>query len=328
MTTNRFLNRRLALTAALLVIGVVLGFGAPGLGKGRLFVIVAKSETDMNFVRVFNAAKTEAEARGDRMILAGGKGKAHFRIQDEEVRNVLAQKPNGLAISVLHSQFLADNSFKLVRDAGVPVVTFDSDFTEGYQSLRAGYIGTDNVELGRELARQTQRLRPGGGVVAIMTGGLNDTNLNDRIQGIVEQFNFDDPESKWTLLPRSPIPCRDNYDEALRQLEALLDDDSVNVIISVGWWAQMAEGYESLVGHYRRSLSRADKILAFAGAHPTQRKRFAERLSHVNIGLDFEAMGRLAYKNLSKLADGGTVPSVTYTPMRIYSQDCLYVPER
>jgi len=328
MRTNRLMNRRLGLTAVLLVLGVVLGFGAPGLGKGRLFVIVAKSESDMNFVRVFEAAKTEAEAFGDRMVLVGGKGKAHFRIQDEEVRNVLAQKPDGLAISVLHSRFLAENSFKLVRAAEVPVVTFDSDFTEEYQSLRAGYIGTDNEELGRELARQTQRLRPEGGMVAIMTGGLDDTNLNDRIRGVIVQFDFDAPGSRWTLLSRSPIPCRDNYDEALRQLKALLDDESVSVIISVGWWAQMTEGYEPLVRQYRRSMSRADKILAFAGAHPTQRKLFAKRLSHVNIGLDFEAMGRLAYKNLSALADGGTVPSRTFTPMRIYSQDCLYTPAR
>jgi ribose transport system substrate-binding protein len=328
MLAKQLTHCRLCLLAACLVFGAIPGAAAPCLAKGRLFVIVAKSESDGNFVRVYNAAKSEAEANGDRMLLTGGKGKAHFRIQDEAIRKVLRQQPDGLAVSVLHSRFLAENSFKLVRAAGVPVVTFDSDFTKPYRFLRAGYIGTDNVELGRELARQAQRIRPRGGLVAIMTGGLDDTNLNDRIRGVRERLGFGAPGSPWTLLPQSPIPCRDNYAQALSQLEAVLDDPAVDVVISVGWWAQMADGYAALVRRYRRSLSRGEKVLVFAGAHPRQRKLFARRLSHVNIGLDFEEMGRLAYRYLARLADGGTIPEVTYTPMDILSQDCLYAPAR
>jgi ribose transport system substrate-binding protein len=320
--------RHLGLLAACLVFGAVLGVASPCLGKGRLFVIVAKSEADRNFVRVYKAAKAEAEAQGDRVILTGGKGKAHFRIQDESIREAMSLNPDGLAVSVLHSRFLAENSFKAVHAAGIPVVTFDSDFTGPYRSLRAGYIGTDNVELGRVLARQAQKIRPQGGMVAIMTGGLDATNLNARIRGVHEQLGFDEIGSAWTLLARSPIPCRDNYAQALRQLEAVLDDPNVNVIISVGWWAEMADGYASLVKRYRRQLSQGDKVLIFAGAHPRQRELFARRLSHVNIGLDFEEMGRLAYRYLVRLADGGTIPEVTYTPMMILSQDCLYAPAR
>ena len=318
----------LALMTACLVFGAVLGAAAPCLAAGRLFVIVAKSESDLNFIRVYNAARAEAEAGGDHVVLTGGMGKAHFRIQDEAIREAMRHEPDGLAVSVLHSGFLAENSFKLVHAAGVPVVTFDSDFTEPYRSLRAGYIGTDNVELGRELARQAQKIRPQGGMAAIQTGGLDATNLNDRIQGVREQLAFGADGSPWNVIARSPIPCRDNYDQALAQLENLLDDPQVNVIISVGWWAEMADGYASLVERYRRSLSRGEKVLIFAGAHPRQRELFAKRLSHVNIGMDFEEMGRLVYRYLSRLAEGGTVPEVTYTPMDILSQDCLYAPAR
>jgi ribose transport system substrate-binding protein len=322
------IHRPLGLLAACLIFGAVLGVAAPCLGNGRLFVIVAKSASDRNFVRVYKAAKIEAEANGDRMILTGGQGKAHFRIQDESIREALRQKPDGLAVSVLRSGFLAENSFRLVHAAGIPVVTFDSDFTGPYHSLRAGYIGTDNVEMGREMGRQAQRARPQGGMVAILTGGLDDTNLNDRIRGVREQLALGESGSQWLLLSRSPIPCRDNYDQALSQLEVVLDDPEVNVVISVGWWAEMADGYADLVGRYRHSLSRGEKVLIFAGAHSRQRELFARRLSHANIGLDFEEMGRLAYRYLATLADGGTIPEVTYTPMDILSQDCLYAPAR
>ncbi|WP_319582294.1 substrate-binding domain-containing protein [uncultured Pseudodesulfovibrio sp.] len=305
-----------------------MGVATPCLAKGRLFFVVAKSESDLNFVRVYNAAKAEAEVHGDRVVLTGGKGKAHFRIQDESIREALRQSPNGLAVSVLRSEYLVENSFRQVHETGTPVVTFDSDFSEPYRSMRAGYIGTDNVELGRELARQAQKLRPQGGVAVILTGGLDDTNLNDRISGVRQQLVSGDAGSRWSLHARSPIPCRDNYEQALAQLRNMLDDPEVNVIISVGWWAEMAEGYASLVENYRAQLSRGDKVLVFAGAHPKQRELFAQRLSHVNIGLDFEEMGRLVYKYLVRLDKGRTIPEVTYTPMDILSQDCQYAPAR
>lgn len=328
MLTRPEIICRLTLMTACIICGTVLGAVAHCSAAGRLFFIVAKSESDLNFMRVYEAAKSEAVAKGDRVVLTGGKGKAHFRIQDESIREAMRQEPDGLAVSVLHSRFLAENSFKLVHAAGIPVLTYDSDFTEPYHSLRAGYVGTDNVELGRELARQAQKLRPGGGMVAIQTGGLDDTNLIARIQGVREQLALGVSGSEWTLDPRSPIPCRDNYNQALGQLENLLEDPEVHVIISVGWWAEMSEGYAPLVERFRRSLGRGEKILIFAGAHPRQREIFAKRLSHVNIGLDFEEMGRLVYRNLSRLADGGSVPEVTHTPMDILSQDCLYAPAR
>ena len=306
--------------------GTVLLAAAP-CRAGMLFVIVSKSLSDRNFIRVYEAALAEAVKNGDRMILIGGEGQAHFRKQDQEVSAILRRHPDGLAISVLRSDHLAENSIGAARDMGIPVIAFDSDFTPKYHYLRAGYIGTDNVELGRELGRQAKVHRQVGGTVAILTGGLDETNLEDRIQGVVQELGLGREGSPWRLA-RSPIPCRDDYDQSLKQLETLLDDPAVDVIISVGWWAQMARGYESLVRRYQRTLSNKSKILIFAGAAPRQVELFQKRLSHVNIGLDFEAMGRLAYQYLRTLAGGRTIPPVTHTPMRIFSQDCQYIPGR
>ena len=47
----------------------------------------------------------------------------------------------------------------------IPVVTFDSDFNE---TDRAAYIGTDQVFLGRTMARLLRQLRPGGGTFVIV----------------------------------------------------------------------------------------------------------------------------------------------------------------
>jgi ribose transport system substrate-binding protein len=301
-----------------LLLAAFLSPAVPARAERQLYVIVAKSVSDANFHRVYDAAREEARRNGDRVILTGGEGKAHFRLQDRAVREALRRKPDGLAISVLRSRYLAENSFRDVARDRVPVVTFDSDFTEKYRGLRTGYIGTDNVELGRVLGRETIRLRPSGGTVAVMIGGLDDTNLNDRIQGLGEVLDLGREACGWRLDPRSPLPCRDSYPQALEQLQALLEDPAVDVIVSVGWWAQMSDGYEQLIRRHMRQLDDGTKIVIFAGAHPTQLALFRKGLSHVNIGLDFEEMGRLCYRYLAVLAGGGTVPAETWTGFKVY----------
>lgn len=70
-------------------------------------------------------------------------------------------------------------------DAGIPVVTLDSD-SPG--SRRAAYVGTDNVFLGRTMARLLRQLRPEGGTFAMIGSkvGRDDgfleeiTKYNDR----------------------------------------------------------------------------------------------------------------------------------------------------
>jgi ribose transport system substrate-binding protein len=309
--------------AVCLAMLAILWTSAPCLGKGLLFAIVAKSVSDQNFVQVYEAARAEAEENGDRVILVGGSGKAPFRLQDDHVRKVLDLKPDGLAISVLHGNFLAENSLVAVRAAGVPVVTFDSDFSEGYTHLRTGYVGTDNKNLGILLALEARRLLPEGGQFAILTGGPDDTNLNNRIQGVLAGLDAEGQHSSWTQYQRSPLPCRDNYDQALDQLEILLEDPAINAIISVGWWAQMARNYESRVSPYKALLDTHEKVLIFAGAAPRQRALLEKGLNHANIDLNFDEMGRMVYRALSQLTQGRNIPPVTYTPVRIYRGPAL-----
>lgn len=301
-----------------LALAATLWWGAARTDDGLLFAVVAKSVSDQNFVRVHRAANQEAARHGDRVILVGGSGQAHFRRQDQAVREVMTLNPDGLAISVLRGYYLAENSFAAVRRAGVPVITFDSDFEEGYTNLRLGYVGTDNHRLGVVLAEETHRLKPTGGRFAILTGGPDDTNLNQRINGVLSGLDVADPHSPWTQYRRSPLPCRDDYEQSLSQLEALMEDPSIDAIISVGWWAQMAPDYAERMAPYRQRIESGDKVLVFAGGDPKQLETLRMGLAHVNVDLDFEAMGRAVYRTLKKAAEGEPVPPVTHTPLRVH----------
>ena len=66
------------------------------------------------------------------------------------------------------------------NDAGVLFLTFDTDAPDSGRPL---YIGTDNVEGGKQGAEAMLELMDYEGKVALVTGGLSALNLNQRLDG-------------------------------------------------------------------------------------------------------------------------------------------------
>ena len=66
------------------------------------------------------------------------------------------------------------------NDAGVLFFMFDTDAPESGRPL---YIGTDNVEGGKQGAEEMLKLMDYEGKVALITGGLTALNLNQRLDG-------------------------------------------------------------------------------------------------------------------------------------------------
>lgn len=293
------------------------------------FAIIAKSKTDRNFIAVYEAAKAEASKFNDTILFAGSEEIAHFRTQDKAVREVLNKKIDGLAISVLNEDFLAANSFREVSERNIPVVTYDSDFSEKYRHFKNGYIGTDNESFGYRLGLAARKLRPQGGTIAIMSGGPDDSNLNLRILGVRRALSGNGNngqrltgEGGWAEHIRTPWYNWDDYNQALVQMLASLRDKNVDVLLSVGWHPQMAEDYREKVSPYKAEyLDTKEKIILCADGTPIQLEYFREGLSHVNVAQNFEEMGRLCYKYLKLLTEGQKIPEYTYTPVKVFIKE-------
>lgn len=90
----------------------------------------------------------------------------------------------GIGVSVLESQ--ASGVLELMqalRAKGVKVITVDSD---GPREGREAFVGTNNLEAGRELGRLSAQLRPEGGKAVAFVGLLGSQNAKERIQGFKE----------------------------------------------------------------------------------------------------------------------------------------------
>ena len=52
------------------------------------------------------------------------------------------------------------------------------------KDLRVAYVGTHNYEIGVNLAKIVQTIKPKGGTVCIQSGGAAAANHNERMKGI------------------------------------------------------------------------------------------------------------------------------------------------
>jgi ribose transport system substrate-binding protein len=136
-------------------------------------------------IPVFAYAKTGAErvARdmgGIEIIWRGAETTDEIR-QKEILESFIAQRVDGIAISCLNGDLLTDAINRAV-DAGIPVITWDSDAPK---SKRLAFYGVNDLEAGRALGDGLAKLIGERGQVAMITA-LGADNLQKRLDGARE----------------------------------------------------------------------------------------------------------------------------------------------
>ena len=134
-------------------------------------------------IPVFDYAKVgaerEAAAQADFEVIYRGPDHADELAQKQVLESFIQQKVDGIAISVLNAEFLSSTIDKAV-DAGIPVVTWDSDAPK---SKRLAFYGVDDFRSGQEMGKAAAELLKGKGTVAFLTS-LGAYNLQRRLEGV------------------------------------------------------------------------------------------------------------------------------------------------
>jgi ribose transport system substrate-binding protein len=173
------MKRLLAVVAVAAMAAWACGGGAPEKPKKLRFALIPKSLD----IPVFNYANTgaqrQAAAEGDVEVTYRGPDRADELLQKQVLESFIQQKVDGIAISVLNAEFLTSTIDKAV-DAGIPVVTWDSDAPA---SKRFAFYGVDDFKSGQEMGKATAELLHGKGTVAFLTS-LGANNLQRRLDGV------------------------------------------------------------------------------------------------------------------------------------------------
>ena len=134
---------------------------------------------------VFNYAKVGAERAaaelGNIEVIWRGPETADQLRQKEILESFITQRVDGIAISSLGGDFL-NETINRAMDAGIPVVTWDSDAPN---SKRIAYYGVDDRAAGRIMGEEAVRMLDGKGQVALITS-IGAVNLARRLEGVQE----------------------------------------------------------------------------------------------------------------------------------------------
>jgi ribose transport system substrate-binding protein len=101
-------------------------------------------------------------------------------------RKVVNQNPTGICLSAAKPELFTAEIEKAVA-AGIPVICVDADVPN---SKRILYVGTDNLNAGRESLQRMAALLPSGGKIVVLTIP-GQRNMDDRLAGAVDALkNF------------------------------------------------------------------------------------------------------------------------------------------
>ncbi|GAB3377654.1 substrate-binding domain-containing protein [Azotobacter armeniacus] len=296
------------------------------------FALVAKRVDHPLFILAGEGCAEAAQAQGDTCLLLGASGPEHFRQQNQALEQALDRDLDGIALSVTHSQWLAAHA---LQQAGkMPLITFDSDLGPAERHLRSGYVGLDNLAFGQQLGMLAQRLRPQGGMLCILSGGPQDTNYQERLQGIRQQLRGGQAEDRaadrlngengWSESGRCPLYGANNQENTLFKLTTLLNSSSpVDIIISLGDWPiHQADTYRRQLGPLFAKLDaegmRPTIVITTPDLNEAQRALLDDGLVQAYLSMESREIGRQSYRMLKRLAQGKPLPEKTLVASYIY----------
>lgn len=177
------MKKSLLVAMVLAGLAVACGGGQPEGPRKLRFALIPKALD----IPVFDYAKIGAERLAQELgnveVIYRGPEKADELKQKEVVESFISQRVDGIAISVLNADFLTPAIDKAI-DAGIPVVTWDSDAPK---SKRIAFYGVDDFKSGQIMGEETAKLLNGKGTVAILTS-LGANNLARRLDGVKDAF--------------------------------------------------------------------------------------------------------------------------------------------
>jgi ribose transport system substrate-binding protein len=168
--------------------------GCGGGAKVQTFALVPKAMNNPFFDQARDGCKAaQAEHEGFECLYVGP-GEHSEQEQVQIVEDLVTRRVDGIAVAPSNAPAMA-RAFARAREAGIPVITWDSDLLPEDRHLRATYIGTENRKLGVAQAGVLQSLAPQGGTLCIQSGGAAAQNLNERMQGIRDTLSGRDSEA-------------------------------------------------------------------------------------------------------------------------------------
>ena len=321
------------LLSATVAAAAILGMtqGAEAQPKKYVFALVPKNTNNPFFDQARDGCKkAEKELGGAIECLYIGPGEhGGGEEQVQVVNDLIAKKVDGIAVSPSNAAAMG-KALEGAKAAGIPVLTWDSDLLEKDKALRLAYVGTHNYEIGVNLGKLAQKIKPKGGTICIQSGGAAAANHNERMQGIRDTLagtkSAQAPGTKltgqngWTEVAGCPLYTNDDFPLSVQQMEDILGKyPKLDAFIPTGGFPQfIPQAYRKVAEKYKSRIADGSLALVVADTLPVQIELLKAGLSKGQVGQRPAEMGYKTMFFLKDIKDGKPAPKdPTYTGLDV-----------
>ena len=305
--------------------------GAEAQTKKYTFALVPKNMNNPFFDQARDGCKkAEKESNGAFECMYIGPGEHGGGDEQVHVVNdLIAKKVDGIAVSPSNAAAMG-RALEAAKRANIPVLTWDSDLLEKDKGLRLAYVGTYNYDIGVNLAKVVQQLKPKGGTICIQSGGAAAANHNERMQGIRDTLRGSKSdqapgpalagENGWTEAAGCPLYTNDDFPLAVQQMEDILGKNpDLDAFTPTGGFPQFVpDAYRAAAQPYKDKIASGELALVVADTLPVQIELLKEGLSAGQVGQRPFEMGYKAMLFLRDIKDGkGNPEDPTYTGLDV-----------
>jgi ribose transport system substrate-binding protein len=282
-------------------------------GKKLVLALVPKNVNNPFFDQARDGCKkAEAELAGKIECLYIGPGEHGGGEEQVQVMNdLIARRVDGIAVSPSNAAAMAV-PLREAKAAGIPVLTWDSDLLPQDKALRAAYVGTKNYDIGVNIAKRVQAIKPNGGTICIQSGGAAAANHNERMQGIRDTLagvtGTQPPGTRltgqkgWAEAEGCPLYTDDDFPRAVQQMEDILAKlPNLDAFTPTGGFPQFVpDAYRNVATKHKARIDSKALALVVADTLPVQIDLMKAGLSLGQVGQRPFEMG---YKTMYFLQD-------------------------
>ena len=310
---------------------LAMGANAQAQGKKFVFALVPKNMNNPFFDQARDGCKkAEKESNGAFECMYIGPGEHGGGDEQVQVVNdLVSKKVDGIAVSPANAAAMG-KALESAKKAGIPVLTWDSDLLDKDKALRLAYVGTHNYEIGVNLAKLAQQLKPKGGTICIQSGGAAAANHNERMQGIRDTLagakSGSAPGARltgqngWREVEGCPLYTNDDFPLSVQQMEDTLGKNpQLDAFIPTGGFPQfIPQAYRRVAEKYKARIDNGSLALVVADTLPVQLDLLKAGLSKGQVGQRPFEMGYKTMFFLKDIKDGKPAPQdPTYTGLDV-----------
>ena len=305
--------------------------GARAQAKKYTFALVPKNMNNPFFDQARDGCKkAEKESNGAIECMYIGPGEHGGGDEQVQIVNdLVAKKVDGIAVSPSNAAAMG-RTLDAAKKAGIPVLTWDSDLLEKDKPFRLAYVGTYNYDIGVNLAKLAQGLKPQGGTICIQSGrrGCGEPQRahagHPRHAFRQEILRRAGPkltgQNGWREPDGCPLYTDDDFPRAVQQMEDILGKyPQLDAFIPTGGFPQfIPQAYRRVAEKHKARIDSGSLALIVADTLPVQMDLMKAGLSKGQVGQRPFEMGYKTMLFLKDIKDGKAAPKdPTYTGLDV-----------